>query len=578
MGQNNTVTLADVNETLANQGETLKDTNTSIKSLVGKISDSMEASEKNRLKELEDKREGKVAPPSKNKAYEAGVSTRETMMALPMFLMNPLKFIAPLLAGFTAAGLALAGMRGWEVKAIKNIKSLGTGLKNLIPESVVKSLRRAFVNQRASILKMFGFDTKLKVFGSVTDTTLKTPLTTQIASRFASLRNSYMLKYFGIGMDGKATTAITGSGKAILSIQDAFAKIFMPFKSFASGITSFIKGAGAPMFEFLGKIGKGAGGIAKLAGKILWPIGIVMSLFDGMNAFKEEEGTFYEKLSAGVGAAVGDFIGAPLDLLKNAVAWVIGKFGFDETSDAIKSFSIEEKLGDLINGIMLMPKKAIDWIKTLFSDPTEALADLWKGLTGTFTSVLDILWMPVNKGIDWVTKKFGWRDEDAPDFNLREWLTEKITSIVATVKSYIPTAESIKAGVYNGISALPGGQTVLDFLGIEAPTQKVSKAEQDATFAAEWMPPASALPAKVLKNSAPTASIKQLMTSDAAYSTLEQNAKLAAINASGAGGGNVSMDDNSTTVTNTSGIVMPRGATVDLLDGGFALGMSRRNG
>jgi hypothetical protein len=39
-------------------------------------------------------------------------------------------------------------------------------------------------------------------------------------------------------------------------------------------------------------------------------------------------------------------------------------------------------------------------------------------------------------------------------------------------------------------------------------------------------------------------------------------------------GGNVSMNDNSTTVTNNSGIVMPRGATVDLLDGGLALGVS----
>ena len=149
-------------------------------------------------------------------------------------------------------------------------------------------------------------------------------------------------------------------------------------------------------------------------------------------------------------------IGIPLDLLKKGVAWLLTKMGFDESAEALKSFSFSKLISDMVGGLFGFIQSAVDWIKslftdpkatlaalwlkivgegglidmlwapvkgviewvkTLFTDPKVALAALWTGLVGK-GGLLDILWSPVSAVIDWIAKKFGWRDEDAPKFNL----------------------------------------------------------------------------------------------------------------------------------------------------------------
>lgn len=575
-----TTTLTEVNQTLKEQNKTVKDTNDSIKSLVGKISAQMEADEKYRLRDLNKK---KASPKAQDKsgAFAAGEKTADFLMGMPAFLLNPTKLIAPMLAALTAVGGVFLGFRGWEKaglgKALKSIKS------NI---SVPKRVAEAMLDLKKSTLAMFG-----------------------------------------IGADGKKIPirGIDGKFKNPNWIQKAVRSLLKPLgwiSNAAQGVGKFLGGAGSKMFSFLKPFLAGASGFAKLVGKLLWPLGVFMSMFDGVSAFMNTEGSIYEKFAAGISATIGDFIGAPLDLLKNMAAWVLSKFGFDETADTIKSFSIETLLKDTLNGILLLPKKAFDWIKSLFTDPTETLGNLWSSVVGLGSSIIDILWFPVNTAIDWVTKKFGWRDEDAPKFNLKEWLTEKIMNIIDTVKSYIPTAESIKRGVYNGIAALPGGQSILDFLGIEVPATRslppsfglpefvpeplstntpVGLSAEDAamsmpTQAGNYTPAMLAQAQKagptetlqslrdegaktrleVPKGMMLTDMTSTLMKQDQAESMKEIAAWLASMSDAGSGGTNVSMDDNSTKITNTSGIVMNRGPVMDLLDGGLALGAGPR--
>lgn len=575
-----TTTLTEVNETLKEQNKTVKDTNDSIKSLVGKISAQMESDEKNRLRDL-NKKKASPKPQDKSGAFAAGEKTADFLMGMPAFLLNPTKLIAPMLAALTAVGGVFLGFRGWEKaglgKALKSIKS------NI---SVPKRVAEAMLDLKKSTLAMFG-----------------------------------------IGADGKKIPirGIDAKFKNPNWIQKAVRSLLKPLgwiSNAAQGVGKFLGGAGSKMFSFLKPFLAGASGFAKLVGKLLWPLGVFMSMFDGVSAFMNTEGSIYEKFAAGISATIGDFIGAPLDLLKNMAAWVLSKFGFDETADTIKSFSIETLLKDTLNGILLLPKKAFDWIKSLFTDPTETLGNLWSSVVGLGSSIIDILWFPVNTAIDWVTKKFGWRDEDAPKFNLKEWLTEKIMNIIDTVKSYIPTAESIKRGVYNGIAALPGGQSILDFLGIEAPATRslppsfglpefvpeplstntpVGLSAEDAvmsmpTQAGNYTPAMLAQAQKagptetlqslrdegaktrleVPKGMMLTDMTSTLMKQDQAESMKEIAAWLASMSDAGSGGTNVSMDDNSTKITNTSGIVMNRGPVMDLLDGGLALGAGPR--
>ena len=78
-----------------------------------------------------------------------------------------------------------------------------------------------------------------------------------------------------------------------------------PVVKLATGITAFIAGSGAKLFGFLGRFGivKAAGGalgaaggavagVARLAGKILLPLGILFSAFDAFEAWQKTDGTF----------------------------------------------------------------------------------------------------------------------------------------------------------------------------------------------------------------------------------------------------------------------------------------------
>jgi hypothetical protein len=159
-----------------------------------------------------------------------------------------------------------------------------------------------------------------------------------------------------------------------------------------------------------------------------------MSIFDGVSAYQNEEGSQYDRITAGISATIGDFLGAPLDLLKSLAAWVISKFGFDETADAIRSFSFEETIGNLLNGIFDFVGASVEWVKTLFTDPAAALSQLWNSIYSE-GGLIDILFTPVRLAIDWITKKMGWREEDAPTFSFGALIQEGIDGVITLFKS-----------------------------------------------------------------------------------------------------------------------------------------------
>ena len=199
-----------------------------------------------------------------------------------------------------------------------------------------------------------------------------------------------------------------------------------------------------------------------------------MSIFDGVSAYQSEEGSQYDKITAGISATIGDFLGAPLDLIKNLGAWVLGKFGFDETADAIRDFNIEESITNLLNGIFDFPAKAIEWIKTLFTDPTAALGELWTGLVGE-GGMLDILFTPLRLAIDWITKKLGWREEDAPTFSFGALIEEAIDGVLTMFRNAfnaLPSWEQITAGI---IASLPSWMVPE---GLKTPEMRIQEREQ----------------------------------------------------------------------------------------------------
>lgn len=300
--------------------------------------------------------------------------------------LSLLDLFGGLLAGGAALGLAFAGLRGWEGKLISYVKE-GLG-------SVTDSIMKGLKSIKTSIFLSFGLDDAGKVLpNSALDDILKNPILNKLIN----------------------------------------------------GITKTLE----PIKNMFGTVVDNAGVFVKNVGRILKPIGFLFSAFDGIAAYMDTEGSIMDKLVAGIGAAVGDFFGSFFDLVKDIFSWAASALGFENVSKMLDSFSFETIINDLIGGIWNMIKGAGEWIKTLFTDPTEALSQYWTALYGE-GGVVDMLFTPVSMAIDWITKKFGWRDEDAPPFDLYDtvsgfvgsllsWTGEKLTTLSNTLSEGFDT-------------------------------------------------------------------------------------------------------------------------------------------
>ena len=425
----------------------LKKNNKGQDTLIRNFSQFLQSIEDQRLDNLEAKKEAKNKVVKAKKTGKKSMSLEKRLSA-PFLGFDIAKMLLPLTAGMGALGLALSGLRGWELGAIKALDKF---------KGFSKGLDQKFINIRAKFFRKLGLDPKLgkAVAGK---RTLATPLTTQLTTRMTTWFNGIKTKYFGLfglGEDGKPISVKGKDGKfknpkpliGRLGIQ--INSLFKPITALSAAIGTWFTGAGSKIVEFTKSfLGKGAG-FLKLMGKILWPIGVVMSLFKGVDAYQEENGSAYDKITAGIAATVGNFLGAPLDLLKGLLAWALGKFGFDKEAKAVKDFSIEEKITGLINGIFDFPMKAIKWIKEKFSFEDGVMKGLWKGMLATLKLVGGIYMIPFDMAtaaVKWIASKFGW--ELPEDFTLNPFklITRFVDDFSQLVTDLIPDVKALANG------------------------------------------------------------------------------------------------------------------------------------
>ena len=209
---------------------------------------------------------------------------------------------------------------------------------------------------------------------------------------------------------GKATDAITDFISGVK-------KIFKPITDGVGKILGFVKTSTAVMDGFKPVI-KFAQGIGKVLGKIFLPITILMTLIDTVTGFIDgfKEGGLIGGIEGGITGLVNSIIGMPLDLLKKAVGFILGLFGFDNAKSALDSFSFQDLIKDTIGGIFDFGKKAFAWFGQLFTDPVGALTSLWEGLTGG-GGFIDLITKPFNMAVNWLLGLFGWSDPET-EFNL----------------------------------------------------------------------------------------------------------------------------------------------------------------
>jgi hypothetical protein len=100
-------------------------------------------------------------------------------------------------------------------------------------------------------------------------------------------------------------------------------------------------------------------------------VGLAMGVMGFVEDFQSEEGTFMDKLIAGLGGFVKGFmklITVPLDLLKDAIAWVAGALGFDEFETMLDGFSFTEGFAEIVDSVVGFVQSIKDWIANSVKD------------------------------------------------------------------------------------------------------------------------------------------------------------------------------------------------------------------
>ncbi len=198
-------------------------------------------------------------------------------------------------------------------------------------------------------------------------------------------------------------------------------------------------------------------GIATTVAKVFYPLTILITAFDTIKGAIEgyAEGGFLGAFQGAIDGFFNSLITMPLDFVKDMGAWLVRQLGFDETADWLNEFSFTDLFKSFTSAIFDGIKSVFEWVGTLFTDPVEALKQLWNSYMGAASGLLDILLLPINKTFDWISKKFVWRDEDAPEFSLREliegWI-EDFETWVSEIFSFFPSIDDVVSSL---MSSLP---------------------------------------------------------------------------------------------------------------------------
>jgi len=162
-------------------------------------------------------------------------------------------------------------------------------------------------------------------------------------------------------------------GKVFATIKEAMSSFIKPFVTayeviadLLKGPVKMVEGVFTLIKEYFSAFAKTVGKVAGIVGKLMFPVLIIMTVWDTVKGIIE--GFKEEGIIGGIKGAITGFFNSlifgPLDMLKDAIAWVLGFFGFDKAKEMLESFSLEDIFKKFINAVFA----PIDLIKKLFSD------------------------------------------------------------------------------------------------------------------------------------------------------------------------------------------------------------------
>lgn len=198
-----------------------------------------------------------------------------------------------------------------------------------------------------------------------------------LATSFISFIANYLSKFKGFFVAAPDAKEFTFIQKTVRGIKNTITGFVNIFKGIGSVINTVFKPVIQGFKSGLGMVTRFATTFGRLLARIFFPISIIIGVFDSitgfLDGFKESEGEslvakVIDGIGGGIGKLFGNLVGIPLDLLKNVVAWILGKMGFENAEETLKSFSIADKLNEFIRGLFGYISSAVDWVIDFFTN------------------------------------------------------------------------------------------------------------------------------------------------------------------------------------------------------------------
>ena len=410
-------------------------------------------------------------------------------------------------------GGAFTSMRNWlNLGKLHVIELFKTGLAAFKENAVVKAIAGAF----KTIAGFFG-----QAIGAGKGAT--GGIIGSIKAGMAAFRESAVFKSFAgigkvlagafsgvlslIGGAAKAAAVPGGAGaKVATGIVGTISKVF-------GAVSTAVKAVGS--FTGLTKIITFAKGFGAVLGKLLWPITIIIGIFDFIKGFRKDKGwegedaSIFTKIGMGISEALQGLIGLPLDMIKNVIAWILGKFGIGKSIDpetgqevesgwmtAMKEFSFSDLIDKMIAGLWAGMQAVIDWVVLLFKDPVGAIVKLASAYVDFFLGIGTWLYNNTIKPIvDWVKGIFGFGEKDKTTaegedkgFSLSGLLFKALDGIKTWLGNMFKfdSAGELFATAFNVLTFLPNlvfkglqliSKWLLSLFGFDSAAEKVANAD-----------------------------------------------------------------------------------------------------
>lgn len=204
----------------------------------------------------------------------------------------------------------------------------------------------------------------------------------------------------GVELFKRIGSGFTKLGAYFLSVGDILKEAYAGLKAvtggggFISKIVEFFTRIGGTFKYFL-KLGM------LIGRRILFPIFAIYDTIMGALDGWEKDGIF-GAIKGGISGLINSIFGSILDLLKDAVSWVLNALGFENASKALDSFSFQNIIKDAVSGVVDM-----------FMTPIRILQDIMKAFSGevdwltTFKSVMARLVAGVLAPVEGLAKGLG---------------------------------------------------------------------------------------------------------------------------------------------------------------------------